>query len=272
MRSAALLLWHSIKRVRALLLSAVVLLLALQIVMVMVAGSVHKSNTFASMNAVIPPFVRQMIGPSIAGLMSFSGLVCLGYFDVGVIASLVALAISLGTTPIGEIESGFMDLVLSRPIARHWVITRALVLVVFAIVALLAVMVFGTWFGLEFFAPPKSVWPTAKLVLSLAGNFALLLLCWGAISMAIGCASRRRSVGSAIAGLLAILTFFLDYVARLWKVAEPFGWLSPFRYFSPFEILMGTPVPGRNWIVLAGLAFAGFTASYILFSRRDISS
>jgi len=79
MRSAGLLLWHSLKRVRALLLSAALLLLAFQVVLILVAGSVHRANTFASMNSMIPAFAREMLGPSIAGLMSFSGLVCLGY-------------------------------------------------------------------------------------------------------------------------------------------------------------------------------------------------
>ena len=89
--------------------------------------------------------------------------------------------------------------------------------------------------------------------------------------MAIGAASRRRSVAGALVGLLALATFLLDYIARAWPPAESVAWMSPFRYYSPFELLMGSPLPARNLIVLAGIAIAGFVLAYILFSRRDIS-
>ncbi|MGB7620930.1 MAG: hypothetical protein WBN92_01145, partial [Terriglobia bacterium] len=91
------------------------------------------------------------------------------------------------------------------------------------------------------------------------------------VAMAIGSASRRRSVAGALAGLLALATFLMDYVARAWPPAESVAWLSPFRYYSPFELLMGDPLPARNMIVLAGIATAGFALAYILFSKRDIS-
>ena len=89
--------------------------------------------------------------------------------------------------------------------------------------------------------------------------------------MAIGAASRRRSVAGSIAGLLALTAFLLDYVGRMWRPAESIAWLSPFRYYSPFEIVMGNPLPSTNLVLLAGIAVAGFAAAYLLFSRRDIS-
>jgi ABC-2 type transport system permease protein len=71
--------------------------------------------------------------------------------------------------------------------------------------------------------------------------------------------------------LLALTTFLLDYVARAWKPAESAGWLSPFRYFTPFDLLMGTPLQVKNLLVLAGIGAAGFVLAYVFFSRRDIS-
>jgi len=99
----------------------------------------------------------------------------------------------------------------------------------------------------------------------------LLMLCWGGVAMAIGAAARRRSVAGAIAGLLALTTFLLDYVARAWQPAESIAWLSPFRYFSPFELLIGKSLPTKNVLVLVGIAFVSFAMAYVFFSRRDIS-
>jgi ABC-2 type transport system permease protein len=71
-------------------------------------------------------------------------------------------------------------------------------------------------------------------------------------------------------GLLALATFLLDYVARAWQPAEAIAWLSPFRYYSPLDLVMGKQIPEHNLWVLAGVGVFGFALSYFLFSRRDI--
>jgi ABC-2 type transport system permease protein len=132
-------------------------------------------------------------------------------------------------------------------------------------------MMAGTWIGLATLAPPDADWPSAKLIASLGLNLGMLSLSWGGIAMALGAASRRRRVAGGVAGLLALTTYLLDYTARLWKPAESVAWLSPFRYYVPFDLVMGNPLPLRNLVVLASIAVTGFAAAYILFSRRDIS-
>lgn len=271
MKGLLVLLAHSLKRVRTIVIAMGVLLVVFQVFLIVVARSIQRSNTFEQMGSLMPAFVREMLGPSFASMMSFSGIVCLGYFHLAVMGALVALSIALGTMPTSEVETGFMDLILSRPLARHWVITRSTIVVMICTSILLAMMMAGTWAGLNGLAPKDIAWPEPRLVLSLAINLGLLMLCWSGIAMAIGAASRRRSVASVIAGLLALAMFLLDYVARAWQPAQTVAWLSPFRYHSPFELLMGKALPVGNILVLTGFAVAGFALAYFLFSRRDIS-
>jgi beta-exotoxin I transport system permease protein len=271
MRSAALLLGYSLKRVRILVILTGLLLVALQVVLIFVAGSIQRSGGFAQLGALLPPFARELLGPSVASFMSFSGIVCLGYFQFAVMGALIGVAITLATTPASEVESGFMDLILARPLSRHWVITRTIVLTTLVLAFLLALMVGGTWAGLQMFAPRTVPWPSAKLVHSLAVNLGMLALCWGGVAMAIGAASSRRSIAGGSAGLLALTAFLLDYVGRLWQPAQSVAWLSPFRYYNPFELIMGNPLPPKNLAVLGAIALAGFAAAYVLFARRDIS-
>jgi ABC-2 type transport system permease protein len=266
-----LLVAHSLKRVRTLVLTMGILLAGFQVVLILVARSIQSSGGFEKLSALLPPFARELLGPSLASFMSFAGIVCLGYFHLSVLTSLVALSVALATIPTSEIETGFVDLIMSRPLARHWIITRTIIVMTFSMAALLGLMMLGTWMGLEALAPKNLAWPSAKLIFSLVINLGLLLLSWGGVAMAIGSASRRRSVAGALAGLLALAAFLLDYVGRLWKPAEAVAWLSPFRYYSPFELVMGNPLPSKNLVVLAGIAAAGFVAAYVLFSRRDIS-
>jgi ABC-2 type transport system permease protein len=271
MSGITLLLVHSLKRVRTLVLSMGIVLAGFQLILIVVARSIQKSGGFEEITTLLPPWFREMLGPSIAGFMSFAGIVSLGYFHLAVMGSLVALSISVSTMPASEIETGFMDLILSRPLDRHWIITRTIIVMTLSIVFVLALMMTGTWVGLETLAPKITGRPSAKLILSLATNLSLLMLCWSGVALAIGSASRRRSIAGGISGLLALTTFLLDYVGLLWKPAEPTAWLSPFRYYRPFDLVMGTPLPVKNLVVLAAIAVAGFISAYVLFSRRDIS-
>lgn len=271
MKAPLILLAHSLKRVRTLVIAMGVLLAVFQVFLILVARSVQQSNTFEQIGALIPPFLRGLLGPSFAAFMSFSGIVCLGYFHVAVMGSLIGLAIALATTPTSEMETGFMDLILARPLARHWIITRSIIVVMICTVALLVMLMMGTWVGLNALAPKDIAWPAPDLIVSLVVNLGLLMLCWSGVAMAIGAAARRRSVAGAMTGLLALGTFLLDYVARAWQPAESIAWLSPFRYYSPFDLLIGKSLPAKNLLVLAGIAVATFALAYVLFSRRDIS-
>lgn len=271
MRRAVLLLVYSLQRVRTLVVTTGLLLAALQLVLIFVAGAIQTSGGFDQLSAIIPPFARELLGPSVTVVMSFGGIACMGYFELAVMGALIAVAVTLATIPASEVETGYMDLILARPLARHWIITRTVILTTLVPAVLIAWMVAGTWAGLRMFAPPGIQWPSPRLINSLAINLGMLTLCWGGIAMAIGAASSRRSVAGGTAGLLAFATFLLDYVARLWQPAEKIAWLSPFRYYNPFDLVTGNPLPLKNLLVLGAIAATGFAAAYVLFARRDIS-
>ena len=271
MSDLARLLGYSLRRIRAMVIAMGAVLACFQVILILVANSIQGSNAFGEIEALVPPFARELMGPSFAGMMSFKGIVCLGYFHVAVLASLVALSIAFATVPASEVETGFIDLILSRSVARHWIVTRSILVVLLSTIALLMTMMAGTWAGLRLLAPSGAEWPPASLILSLAVNLGLLVLCWAGVAMAIGSVSRRRGTATGLAGFSALVTFLLDYVGRVWKSAEPLARLSPFRYYSPFDLLMGTPIPASNLWVLAMTALTGFALAYVLFNGRDIS-
>jgi ABC-2 type transport system permease protein len=270
MRDSWVLIAHSFKRVRMLVLVMSLVLAIFQVFLIVIARSIEESNAFDQMSALIPPFIRQMMGPSFASFMTFRGMVSLGYYHLPIMTSLIGLAIAIATMPTSEVELGFMDLILSRPVARYRVITRSIVVLVLCLAFVLGMMMAGTWIGLSALAPKEASLPGGDLILSLAANLGLLAMGWGGIAMAIGAASRRRAVAGSIAGFLALVTFLLDYIARAWEPAESVAWLSPFRYYNPLDLVMGEPIQPRNLMVLAAIAIAGFAIAYLAFSRRDI--
>jgi ABC-2 type transport system permease protein len=270
MKAAWLLFRLSLKRVRTLLWATGLVLAGFQILRVLIAASVHNAGEFQQLAALLPPIVRTIIGPSLASVISFEGIVCGGYFDLGIVLALVGLSIALGTVPASEIETGFADLILSRPVRRHWLITRTIGLVLFAVLSMLLTILAGTWFGLALFAPPDvSAFPPVQTG-PLALNLGLLLLSWGGVAMAFGAAC-RRGVAAGTTALLAFGTLLLDYAQKLWPPLERVGWLSPFKYFTPFELVTGTPLPVENLLVLGAIALTGFTLAYLFITQRDIS-
>jgi hypothetical protein len=246
------------------------ILAVFQVLATLMAATFQELGTFDQITALVPPFIREFLGNSLLGVFSFGGIVCIGYFHVAVTAALVGVAVAISTEPAAEIERGFSDLILSRPVPRHAAITRTVVLLVVCTVFIVLLMVGGTWTGLEMFAPPGAVWPTPRLIVSLAVNLWALTFCWGGLAMAVAAHARRRSVASAVVGAAALALFLGDYVARAWKPLTPFAPLSPFHYYNAMALVAGGTLSLLHLWVLGAIGIAGILLAYGLFARRDL--
>ncbi len=270
MRGAAALILRSLRRSAALVLTLGSILAAFQVVLALAGSALHSSGLFGQVAAILPPVVRTLIGPALASVLSYAGVAAIGYFHVAVTAAVVALAVALGTEPAAEIESGFADLILARPVRREVVVARSAVVVTFGVTVVVAMMAAGTWFGSAWIAPSQAARPSARLILSLAGNLWALAVCWGGLALAVASRSRRRSTAGAVTALAALALFLLDYLGRLWQPAARLARLSPFRYCSGLELVAGRPLAVAHLAVLLSVALAGFVVAVIVFARRDI--
>lgn len=270
MRGGLVLLAHSARRTRTLITVMGYLLAGFQILLTLAAETLAEMNAFGQLSALIPDFLRQMMGPSLISIMSFRGIICIGYFHMAVVGALIGLMVALATEPASEIEIRFVDLLLSHPLGRHWLITRTVLLAIGAIALVLAMMFLGSLLGLYWVAPEEVNKPTLELISSLVFNLAALMFCWGGITIAFASIARRRSVPGATAGVLALTTYLFDYVALVWKPGRSIAWLFPFHYYNAMDLLAGAALPLRNvWILLA-IGFCGFVLAYVLYSRRDL--
>jgi hypothetical protein len=264
------LLAHSCRRVRTIVLSAATLLAGFQLLFCFAARAAQELNAYGPLSNLVPVFLRQLMGPSLFALMSFSGIVCVGYFHFIVVCALIGITIAVTTEVAAEIEIRFVDLILSRPLARHWLITRSIVLLAVCSLVLLGAMVLGSTLGLYFLAPPEIVRSTLKLIRSLALNLEALILCWGGLTLAIASISRRRMVAGAIAGLLALSTYLFDYLAQIWTPGSKIAWLFPFHYYNALTLIASGGIPLGDIGILMSYGIAGMAIAYILFSRRDV--
>ena len=270
MRGGLALLRHSARRTRTIVLAMAGLLAGFQILFALAASSFQEFDMFDRLTTLIPDVVRQLLGPSIVTILSFSGIVCLGYFHVAIVAAMVGLVIAIATEPAAEVENRFLDLVLAHPLARHWVITRSIALLGGSIGLVVAAMLLGTRAGLYWLASAETARDAFRIVPTLSLNLAVLLLCWGAIALVLAAMARRRSVAGAIAGLSAMVCYVMDVISQVWRPLRPVARFSPFHYYNSLNLIMGSTDAKRDMLILAGIAAAGFLLAYLLFSRRNL--
>ena len=252
------------------ILAVAAILAGFQVLLALAGRTMHESGMFLQIAALLPPFVRQILGPGVASVMSYAGVAAVGYFHVAVTAAIVGLAIALGTEPAAEIESGFADLVLARPVARRAPIVRSAAVIVIGLSIVVLGMVLGTRAGSAWIAPPGAAAPSPRLVVSLAANLWALGLAWGGIALALASMSRRRAAAGSIAGLAALVAYLLDYLGRLWSPAAIVAKLSPFHYFSGFDLVGGRDLPVAHLVVLLATGAVSGLVAFAAFSRRDV--
>lgn len=270
MRPALALVRHSVTRARWLVVGFGLLLFVFQALFVLLAVTLHESNTFGQIAELAPPFVRQLLGSSFVTMLSFSGVVGFGYFHPMILAAVLGVAMAVATEPAGEIERRFVDVILARPAARADVVTRSVVLVVTVTACLIGAMVAGTFLALATLVPADAPPVRPGLVGSLAINLAALVFCWGGLALALAARARRRGVVGTVAAGLAFTTFLVDYLARVWPPAATVAWLTPFHYYDPMAMLLGTPLPLAHLWTLVIAGGGGIAVAYWIYGRRDL--
>jgi ABC-2 type transport system permease protein len=186
------------------------------------------------------------------------------YGSLGLVLMLV-FAIAMGTTELaGDVRRGTMDVVLSTPVRRaklvlaRWAAMATLVTVAAVCLGLVVALFNGiSSLGL----------PAVGIVAANAG-FALLVLFFGTLAMAIGAATGSVAAARGIPAFVAVASFVFNAFGAspafaTLKLISPLHWFlgdePPLsRGFSPDMLLLAACV-----VALAGAAVAGF-------ARRDV--
>ena len=270
MRAVGAMLAYSARKMRALMLAVAALLAALQVLLVFSARSLQEMDTFPKFMELIPDFLRQIFGPSLLTMMSFRGIACLAYFHVAILSVLVGLMIAIATEPAGEAETKFLDLILSHPLARHWIIIRSVILLILCSALVLGAMMLGMRIGFKWLMAEDLGAATFEVVPTLTLNLGLLLLSWGAIALAWTTATKRRSVAASVTAMIAMTSYMVDLISQVWKPLEPFARYSPFHYYQPLNLITGSTNAGHDMRILLFISAGGFLLAWLVFRQRDL--
>jgi ABC-2 type transport system permease protein len=243
------------------------LLVGFQLALTSAAVSLQASGVYERLFESVPEFVRAWIGPS---LSSFAGMTALAFFEPLVIQLLVLLAGYVASEPAGDVEDGLVDLVLARPVPRHWLVTRSLVVTTGTAFVLVVAMALANAGSVALLGPAGVPGPAPATVLSLAAHLFALTWCFGGLTLATAASLRRRST---VLGLLLIGVVGLFLVKVLVEFSTRFQalrWVTPFDYFRGTDVLLGTAPVAWNLSVLGAIGLVGTAAAYWQFGRRDL--
>ncbi|HEX9717778.1 MAG TPA: ABC transporter permease subunit [Actinomycetota bacterium] len=181
---------------------------------------------------------------------------------------LLLYAIGSGARAIaGEEERQSLDLLLATPVRRRRVVVDKFGAMLAGAAGLSVVL----WASVAGLGPPFDLTPGLWNLTAAVVSCYLLAVAFGAIALAIGCATGRRAQAIGVTGGLAAATYLFDVLAPSVQALEWLQMLSPFYYYRGAEPLVNGLHPAHA-LVLAAVAGAAFAVAIVTFERRDLAA
>jgi hypothetical protein len=259
---------RSLSRHRALIFGLGTLLSGFQFLLVVVATNLQRQGLFAQAAAMVPPFVQEALGGMLVA--SFGGTVALGFFHPVVVLALSCGAIYLASEPAGEVEHGLVDLVAARPVPRHLLIARSLIVYAGATLTIVAMMFVANETAVRLMAPQGVTLISRSRLLWVAANLLGVVWCLGAAALVVGASARSRGAAAGSSALLAVSLYLLHFAAAAWPKLRPAARISPFHYYESMPTLLGFSQPVRNIAGLLIVTAVLVAIAQVLYSRRDL--
>ena len=249
------------------LVALTAMLAASQLAIIAAAAELSTQGNFERLAALIPAFALQAFGTAFT---TFDGMVTLAYFEPLLVMLVVQFAIYLAAEPAAEVERSIVDIVLARPLPRHWIITRSLLVMLCSTLVLTGGLTAATWAGLWWLAPVGAPWPGQGVIVRMALYMTAIAVCFGAATLAASGWARRRGTAQGTIAVAAIGAYLLELLGMLWAPLRDVALVSPFHYFRGAAILAGTSDAWRDFGVFGSMTLAGLVLAYWRYQRRDL--
>lgn len=224
-----------------------------------------QGDMIAEMTESIPPALQGFMG-DMAAFSQFDTFIANQTFEANlpIFACILAILLAVGLT-VGEEDKGLLRTVAATPTSRSRIIfEKWLAIVVISIIASVITIV-GTWLGALQIG--ESI--DSMALLRLGTVMALLLVALSSFIFAVGAATGKRGLTTAVGIVVAIGSFILSTFAIGVDWLKDFAFLSIFHYFPATEVLQGT-LQASTFLVYGALTIVSLAVAIIFFRRRDI--
>jgi ABC-2 type transport system permease protein len=213
----------------------------------------------------LPEGLRKAFGEDFA---SPAGYLQARLFSIFAPVLFLIFAIGAGSRAIaGEEEHKTLDLLLSTPVPRR----RVLLDKAFAMLAATVGLGLVLALAITVSGPPFEIAVSTANIAAGVADCVLLATAFGAIALAVGAGTGRRSVAIGLTAGLAAGSYLIDVLALS---VDGLGWvqrLSPFFYYrSPDPIAHG--LDPADAAILAVISLVATGIAVVAFERRDLAA
>lgn len=179
-----------------------------------------------------------------------------------------ALAItSASASTAGEEEDRILGLVLAYPVRR----SRLVAAKAAAIAAIVLVIALATWVGLIVGVAVGGGGITVAHITALSVQLSFFGFATGALALALGAATGRRSLATGVAAAAGVLGWLINSFAPLVGAIAWLKYFSPYYYYAGHDPLThGVDIPGLA--VLGLVAFLLTALAMVSIERRDLQA
>ncbi|MGW3041388.1 ABC transporter permease subunit [Kitasatospora sp. NPDC001159] len=265
------LVWLALHRRRRMLLSLLLGMVVFETLIVVIAGTVPPTELFGARRTPPGAFKAFSGSNGDVSIASYPGLLGAGLTHPFWIALQLTAIGALGAAAVAaDVESGTIELLMTRPVSRRRLLAERAGALVAASVLLNAAATLTVALGVAFSPKLRDAVPEGGVFTAGLLGCAFAFCLTGPV-LAVSALSRRRAhvIGAAVA--LGAVGFALNFVALAWSPAEPLRYLSPFHYYAPGDVLAHGGVPWAALGVLLGVGLLGLLAAFRLLERRDLA-
>jgi len=260
------LLWRGLRQHGRLLAVLTLGLFLFEWALVWVASRIELGPGFRTLlGTLLPPDVVEVIFGQF-GFASFGGSLSFGFQHPLTLTAGIAMVVVMATLPAQERESGFLDLILSRPLTRTRYLAAAAILTGVATLLPSLGLLAGCAVGLAVVDPPQAI--TWTRYVPAAIMFSALLGAIGAYVLLFATLAKRRGTAMAQAVGITLAFYWLDFMGEYWELLTVARRLSPFHYFDPARAAVG--FPKEDAVVLGAILLAAATAAFLNFRRQSL--
>ena len=225
-----------------------------------IKGDASLDQTFAD----FPEAVKAFLGTT--SLVTPVGYLTGRLFAAILPATFIGFTIGRGSAAIaGEEEQHTLNLTLAYPVGRRAVVLQRLAAMNLELVVLAA----AAWLPLVALAGPSSIdIGTGYLTIAVVES-AVIAATFGAVALAIGAWTGKRSLASGIAAGIATAGYIIDSLARVTDVLRPLRPFTVWRWYSDHQPLTdGFDPTGMAVLILLSVVLV--VIGLVRFERRDI--
>jgi ABC-2 type transport system permease protein len=228
--------------------------------------SIHENAaSFRRLLDSLPEGLRKAFGEDFA---SPAGYLQARLFSIFAPVLFLVFAIGAGSRAIaGEEEHKTLDLLLSTPVPRRRVLldkASAMLVMAAGLGVVLAIAIAAS-------GPPFELTVSIANVASAVADCVLLAIAFGAIALAVGAGTGRRSVAIGLTAGIAAGSYLIDILALS---VNGLGWLqrlSPFFYYREADPIAHGLDP-LDAAMLAAIAIVATGIAVAAFERRDLAT